>query len=1365
VTVPVPEPVLTGTLVVRDRRVIYASAGAAALLGRPSRELVGLALLELLAPGERLRVGERHERRLRREPVPSEYEVTLLLPGGGERAVEVQVSLEPGTEGDEVVLRLRDLSGEHGRRARLAGVAALGVAIHRELDPAAILDQLGRGLLELGLATFLMQPDGDGIRLGRSWIPEALVGVVRERLGSLEGLRGGWTPFSRTAWEEGAAFSDDWIDQAARFAGAGLAAAVRTLVAGAGMSRAVALRLDPQRGPRPGYLVVAGDWLRPGDLAPLRLLASQVSAAMDAATVVAELSRQNAALAHLDRLAELAGTSTDLEALVPAALEVVREASGARAVAIYTVDEPAGLLRRAGYTGGTAALAFASSEIGLDSTMGRALLAQRSEVRQAQAVPPGYRGMLEEAGLVTFAYVPLLARSRPLGIMVVAWGERRDEPTSNLELLLGMGAHLAAALEAHSLLADLRRRVDELTLLNDVAVASATLDPVLLLENAARRVSETIGADTAEAYLVEDGRLLQQVSLGLAPEVAALVRELELGEGPPGLAVTRLGAVTDPTEEELGPRCREARARSGTQAVVAVPLLAKTRAVGALCLGRLQPVPFARGDARLLSAIGAQLGVAVEGARLFADTRRQLRDLAAVHGLAAQVLAAPPGDARAILDDGCRVLTSALGARAAVVSLLDEDQRLLRGAAAHGLPLPLRELVAPPERLPLAAEAIAGLGPAWMADVTADARGAMQGLAGVPPLSLLALPLAARDRVRGVVFVAGEPDRRLSDAELALARALVGELAVALENAELYAEARRRLAELTTVIEVARVVSSSLDPQRVMEAGAEHLRQTLGAAGCSVVLRDARTGRLRRAAVSGLAVGETSPDDDGPSLAGEALTSLAPRAGRVPGPDGAPLPVLAVPLHVRDQALGVALIVLGEPGGRFLPGDQARALAIASQLSVAVDNARLHAEVRRRAEELVLLQDVGRSLVATLDLAQVLDTGVRNLARMVEAPEAWVLLLEDDPSHLAVEAVAGPRQSGLGKRLPADPAGSFAGLVVDRTDVVVVTDAAADPRVRVDPLLAGAARALMGLPLVVKDRTIGAAIIVETERPRRFEPAEVQRAAAIANQLAVAVDHARAHASVRDSLARLERTQQRLVEQERLVALGQMSAVVAHEVRNPLQVIFNSLSSLRQLVRPEGDAGMLLDIVGEEADRLSRIVTDLLDFARPAAPDLRPERLERVVDEALAAALAHRPPGLELVRETPRPLPPFPLDAHLVRQAVLNVTVNAVQAMPRGGRLTIRTLEEGGAAVLEIEDTGPGMEPSVRDRIFEPFFTTKASGTGLGLAVVKRTLDGHGGEVRVRSHPGVGTAFTLRFPLVPAAPPPQDRVESTQRIG
>jgi signal transduction histidine kinase len=200
-------------------------------------------------------------------------------------------------------------------------------------------------------------------------------------------------------------------------------------------------------------------------------------------------------------------------------------------------------------------------------------------------------------------------------------------------------------------------------------------------------------------------------------------------------------------------------------------------------------------------------------------------------------------------------------------------------------------------------------------------------------------------------------------------------------------------------------------------------------------------------------------------------------------------------------------------------------------------------------------------------------------------------------------------------------------------------------------------------------------------------------------------------------------------------------------VRNPLGVIFNSLGSLRRALRPEGDAKMLLEIVGEEADRLNRIVGDLLDFARPSPPALQPEPLDRVIDEALSAALAHRPPRVAVTRDVPDGLPAVPMDGRLMRQALLNVTLNAVQAMPEGGTLSVRARVDGGTARIEIADTGPGIAEEVRHRIFEPFFTTKAMGSGLGLAVVKRIVDDHHGALEVVSVPGEGTTFVVRLPL------------------
>jgi len=253
-------------------------------------------------------------------------------------------------------------------------------------------------------------------------------------------------------------------------------------------------------------------------------------------------------------------------------------------------------------------------------------------------------------------------------------------------------------------------------------------------------------------------------------------------------------------------------------------------------------------------------------------------------------------------------------------------------------------------------------------------------------------------------------------------------------------------------------------------------------------------------------------------------------------------------------------------------------------------------------------------------------------------------------------------------------------------------------------------------------------------------------------QISAALDAARLVADLRRSYADLARAQAQLVERERLAAIGELAAVVAHEVRNPLGVLFNSLGALQKLLgaRVEGAAATLLGIMDEETTRLNHIVRDLLDFARPATPNLQRERLESIVEEAVDAALHEAKGRVTLVREI-RELPPVPVDARLIRQAVINLVDNAAQAMPRGGTITLRVepdeIDRAKAARIDVTDTGPGIAPDVEHRIFEPFFTTRATGTGLGLAVVKRIVDGHRGRLRVNSVEGRGATFSLWLPL------------------
>ena len=278
-------------------------------------------------------------------------------------------------------------------------------------------------------------------------------------------------------------------------------------------------------------------------------------------------------------------------------------------------------------------------------------------------------------------------------------------------------------------------------------------------------------------------------------------------------------------------------------------------------------------------------------------------------------------------------------------------------------------------------------------------------------------------------------------------------------------------------------------------------------------------------------------------------------------------------------------------------------------------------------------------------------------------------------------------------------------------------------------------------------------MVIDRRRSRAFSAAEMERAQAVAGQLGLAVLSARLYEDLRGSYAELARAQQELVDRERLAALGELSASIAHEVRNPLGVIFNSVGSLRRLLKPQGDVALLLDIVGEEADRLNRMVGDLLDYSRPVRPALEPLPLQPLIEEALHSARQQIGPAADGVKDALKVdagAGTLRADGRLLRQAFVNLFLNAYQAMPRSGTLAVRAsrIQPQGVPLvaIAIQDTGIGVPVEARAKIFQPFFTTKAMGTGLGLAVVRRIVEGHGGTIELSSAEG-GAEFVLRLPL------------------
>ena len=240
---------------------------------------------------------------------------------------------------------------------------------------------------------------------------------------------------------------------------------------------------------------------------------------------------------------------------------------------------------------------------------------------------------------------------------------------------------------------------------------------------------------------------------------------------------------------------------------------------------------------------------------------------------------------------------------------------------------------------------------------------------------------------------------------------------------------------------------------------------------------------------------------------------------------------------------------------------------------------------------------------------------------------------------------------------------------------------------------------------------------------------------------------------------------------DRLAALGQMAANLAHEIRNPLASIEVSSSLLKR--RLPGTAGEreLLDKIIAEVRRLNRTITSSLEFVRPVSLNLAPAALREVLDDALTTALGRRGrPGVRIDRVGSTDLPGFLMDRGQLRQVFENLFLNAMEAMGEAGTLTIEVgrvpapatgttpYRPAGAAddgrgpcdtyaVVRVSDTGCGVPPEHLDKLFYPFFTTKAHGSGVGLSMAKKIVDSHRGVIDVASRPGVGTVFTVRLPM------------------
>jgi len=780
--------------------------------------------------------------------------------------------------------------------------------------------------------------------------------------------------------------------------------------------------------------------------------------------------------------------------------------------------------------------------------------------------------------------------------------------------------------------------------------------------------------------------------------------------------------------------------------------------------------------------LGQQLGAAIETTRRLGEVERSNRELVAMNNIAMASATLGTGSA---LQAALEQLVELLAVDSAALFHRDGGQLLLavqRGfdptwtATAARLPV---DDETPWGRAATSGEPVlfqlgeggqvmasaAGLAtPPWgLLPLRQDGHASPDPLL-LPSSDCIALPLHTGGLVIGVL-VAARRGRPLGRDDLRLLSTLAAQLGVSLQNALLFEQTQLRVEELSLLLELGHEVVGSLDLAKVLQAGARTAARALDCTSAYVLLSDRDRQSLRCAA-------REEPDQIGIAL-GESLTLTLPSLTGLAFGTGEPQisndsshdqrisqefaerygcrSTMAVPLLSHDRPLGV-LLLIERTERRFTAQDLRLATHAAQLLSAAIENAGLYAEQRARAEEATLLNEVGRTLAGSLELRPLLDLAGETVSTVVDAPH-WGIFLVDSPAN-CLRGVASSRDRLELVRsidLPLDGTSFSAQALRERRVIQVarIADLPPEKRKRLDEL---GVLSLLVVPLLARDEAVGTLILVEDRRERSFEPAEVERAIAVSRQLALALLSSRLYEDLRTSYTELARTQAELVDRERLAALGELSASIAHEVRNPLGVIFNSIGSLRRLLKPEGDVELLLDIVGEEADRLNRMVGDLLDYSRPVQPSVQPLQLRALLEEALESArLQNGAREVKIRISVAQEVATVRADGRLMRQALLNLFLNAFQAMPRGGLLNIRgsRTESGGRAMaqLSIQDSGPGIALEARGKIFQPFFTTKPTGTGLGLAVVKRIVEGHGGTIALGRSQKEGAEFLLFLPL------------------
>jgi signal transduction histidine kinase/ActR/RegA family two-component response regulator len=781
-----------------------------------------------------------------------------------------------------------------------------------------------------------------------------------------------------------------------------------------------------------------------------------------------------------------------------------------------------------------------------------------------------------------------------------------------------------------------------------------------------------------------------------------------------------------------------------------VPLLERTGdVIGVLVLTNAtdandRVIPFDTDDEGLVCSLAAHAAAALHNARVYGAAVRHADKLTALSRLTGLMTSAhePQEIFRAIAE----AATTLLGAVWARVWVNDPGERVVRAQATFGVDRAIDDLIDLPV-IPYGQGLVGRIAehrvPEYVRDIVHDPRWLRQRLGSAARVHGFAgLPLVTGSGVGGVLAILF-PDRRdFGPEDRQLMELLAGHAAVALENADLARRTETKLKETETLLSVSRALSSTLDLQSLLRHFLRRVAHAVDADTVGSYMLD-KTGEWL-APLQGYRLPSEHLDAlrslrlsirDYPFYAEGARTKRPIFSRRVAADPRIPPIVhdqlphqsqLFVPIVTRDHVIGGLVAVWWHRGRDFSDSDLALIEAIATQAGAALENARLFQENSRQIKELSVLHALSRAVTGELDRGTVIEALSTEVARVFDARNLFVALRRDGDDDLDV--VLWMRHGVRHPAVPVRMSARQAGLtdVVMRTGLPLRTDDQAGEWARhgIEPLTDSApARYWLGAPMTDGNRAFGVIALASAEREER-DTAFKQLAAA----------------------------QDQLLRTEKLRALGEMASGVAHDFNNVLaailgraQLLIGHLRDARlrewaQIIDRAAQDGAQTVRRLQEFTRIRRdhpvVAVDLSDVVRGAL-DMTQSRWR---DEPASRNIA-----IEL-RTSLRPVPRIAGDPAELREAMTNLILNALDAMPEGGVLTLGTQVTGAGIEVTVADTGVGMSEGVKEKIFDPFFTTKGPrGTGLGLSMTYGILVRHDAHIAVESAPGQGSVFRLTF--------------------